>query len=57
MPTLKEKLETRFPDEDWSFMDDDTCFNYFRGQYHLGSNWPSGLPVWSSDEIKAFLES
>tara|TARA_X000001382_G_scaffold128299_2_gene117697 strand:+ start:14306 stop:14479 length:174 start_codon:yes stop_codon:yes gene_type:complete len=57
MPTLKEKLETRFPDENWSFMDDDTCFNYFRGQYHLGPNWPSGLPVWSSDEIKAFLES
>lgn len=54
---LRQKLETRFPDENWAWVDDDTPFYYFKGQHRINADkWPSGLPDWGSDEILAFLQ-
>jgi len=56
--TLQTKLETRFPDHDWSHMVEDSCFIVSKGVYWIKqSAWYNDLPQWTSDEIKAFLES
>jgi len=56
--TLKSKLETRFPNHDWSHMIEDSCFIQSKGVYWIKeSAWYSDLPNWTSAEIKAFIES
>ena len=55
---IKQRLEIRFPDHDWSHCEEDTPFNCSKGVYWINSAlWYDDLPQWSSDEIKAFLES
>ena len=55
---IKERLETRFPDHDWSHCEENTPFNYSNGTYWIDSAlWYNDLPAWTSAEIAAFLEA
>lgn len=55
---IKERLEDRFPNHNWSHCEENTPFSCSKGVYWIDSAlWYDDLPQWSSDEIKAFLES
>ena len=55
---LHEKMAGRFPDHDWSHLIEDSCFIVSKGIYRIKQLcWYDDLPQWTSDEIKAFLES
>ena len=54
---IKEKLEARFPDHDWSHCEENTPFNRSKEGYWIEPTmWYDDLPQWTSDEIEAFLE-
>jgi len=54
---IREKLEVRFPDHDWSHCEENTPFNRSNGDYWIEATmWYDDLPQWTSDEIAAFLE-
>jgi hypothetical protein len=61
--SIKAKLEARYPDEDWSHIDsgadgEQPVFWYSKGVYGISPDmWPVGLPVWTNQEVKEFLES
>lgn len=53
---LKEQMELRFPDHDWSHLVEDSCFIVSKGVYSIKQScWYDDLPQWTSDEIAAFL--
>ncbi len=55
---LHEKMAERFPDHDWSHLVEDSCFIVSKGIYRIKQScWYDDLPQWTSDQIKAFMES
>jgi hypothetical protein len=55
---IKEKLEDRFPDHDWSHCEENTPFNHSNGVYWIEATmWYDDLPQWTSAQIASFLSS
>lgn len=62
MTTVKEKLEARYPNQDWSHLtngaDGDYPVFYFDGSYKTYDDmWITGLPKLTSQEIVTLLQS
>lgn len=58
MSAAKTKLEERFPDHDWSHLEENTPFNCANGVWWIDENlWYDDLPSWTSAQIEAFVTS